>query len=195
MNMNNNSPSDFQYDEFVVDDSMIRSVMFDDRVSPSVPNAEPIASHEHYPNRDAEFLNGLQEVDEAIKEYGNMMITEILTPFDFGFDYEKGDKENRNRLEEAMNKLEKVFAEDIVVPGSPLEECKRCNDGVRIKAYWADPEYDERGRRMEIHILVHVCKHTFPNYDVPQIIVLCMKRGGDIFQYLDIMKQIKSKIE
>jgi len=151
---------------------------------------------EEYSKNDAECLKGLQELDEAKKENEYMPISvEMWVPFDFGFDHENGDKDSRNRLEETMTKLEKIIAEDIVIPGCPLAECKRAKDGVRIKAYWAEPEYDERGRRVENHILLHVCKYTFPDYDTPQIVVLCRKRGGDIFLHIDIVRQLKALIQ
>ena len=146
---------------------------------------------EEYSKNDAECLTGLQELDEAKKENEYMPISvEMWVPFDFGFDYEKCDKDNRNRLEETMTKLEKIIAEDIVVPGCSLAECKRAKDGVRIKAYWA-----EHGEDLQNHILLHVCKYTFPDYDTPQIVVLCRKRGGDIFLHIDIVRQLKALIQ
>ncbi len=193
--MNNNySQSDVPFDEFVVDESMIRSVMYGEDLSTDDLSTEDLSNKDQRNNPDAEYVKDLRELDDVLKEQGHQAIAELWTPYDFGFDYERGDKDNRNRLEEAMTKLEKVLSEDIVVPGCALAECKRTKDGVRIKAYWAEPEYDERGRRAENHILLHACKYTFPNYDVPQIVVLCIKRGGDIFPHIDIVKQLKEKI-
>jgi hypothetical protein len=148
---------------------------------------------DNYVENDAECLKQLQEYDEVMK--GNQYSAEMWVPFDYGFDHENGDKDNRNRLEEAMTQIEKMLAEEIVVPGCQLAECKRAKDGVRIKAYWAEPEYDERGRREENHIMLHLCKYTFKEINVPQIILLCSKRGGDIFPHLNIVKQLKEKIE
>jgi hypothetical protein len=156
---------------------------------------------DEYVAHDTECLKQLQEFDEVNKENKYMPISgEMWVPFDYGFDHEKGDKDRRNRLEEAMAKLEQVLAEEIVVPGCQLARCKRSKDGVRIKAYWAEPESNEygsneRGRRTENHILLHLCKYTFKEVNVPQLIVLCSKRGGDIFPHLDIVKQLKQKIE
>jgi len=157
---------------------------------------------DEYVAHDTECLKQLQEFDEVNKENKYMPISgEMWVPFDYGFDHEKGDKDRRNRLEEAMAKLEQVLAEEIVVPGCQLARCKRSKDGVRIKAYWAEPEEsneygsNERGRREESHIMLHFCKYTFKEVNVPQLIVLCSKRGGDIFPHLDIVKQLKEKIE
>ena len=132
--MNNNFPqSDIPFDEFVVEESMIRSVIYGDDLSEVQRN-----------NPDAEYVKDLRELDDVLKEQGHQAIAELWTPFDFGFDYERGDKDNRNRLEEAIAQIEKVLAEEI---------------------------------------------------NVPQIILLCSKRGGDIFPHLDIVKQLKEKIE
>ena len=151
---------------------------------------------DEYVTYDAECLEQLQDLDAVTNENKYMPISaELWVPFDFGFDYENCDNDNRNRLEDTMTKLEQVLADEIVVPGCSLAGCKRCKDGVRIKAYWAEPEYNERGRREENHILLHLCKYTFKEVNVPQIIVLCRKRGGDIFSHLDIVKQLKQKIE
>jgi hypothetical protein len=147
---------------------------------------------DEYVKNDTECLKQLQEFDEVKKE--NQYSVEMWVPFDYGFDYEKGNKDCRNRLEESMNKLEQILHE-IIVPGSSLAKIKRSKDGVRIKAYWAEPDYDELGRRTENHIILHLCKYTFKEVNVPQIIVLCGKRGGDIFQHMDIVKQLKHKIE
>ena len=158
------------------------------------------AHPDEYVTHDMECLKQLQEFDQVKKENIYMPISaEMWVPFDYGFDHENGDKDKRNRLEEAMTKLEQVLHE-IVVPGCPLADCKRAKDGVRIKAYWAEPESNEygsneRGWREENHILLHFCKYTFEEINVPQLIVLCSKRGGDIFQHLDIVKQLKQKIE
>ena len=154
------------------------------------------AHPEKYVTHDTECLKQLQEFDEVKNGNEYMPISaEMWVPFDFGFDHENGDKDIRNRLEETMTKLEQILADEIVVPGCPLAECKRCKDGVRIKAYWAEPEYDERGRRVENHILLQVCKYTFTDMNVSQLIVLCSKRGGDIFPHMGIVKQLKEKIE
>jgi len=151
------------------------------------------AHPDEYVENDAECLKQLQEFDEVKNE--TQYSTEMWVPFDYGFDHENGDKDNRNRLEETLTKLEQILAEEIVVPGCHLAECKRSKDGVRIKAYWAEPEYDECGRRTENHILLHICKYTFKEVNAPQLIVLCSKRGGDIFPYIDIVKQLKQKID
>ena len=161
-------------------------------------NSEPtpmptlFAHPDDYVTHDAECLKELQEMGDAMKEYNSIEITDMRAPFDFGFDHENGDKDRRNRLEETVTKLEKVLAEEIVVPGCTLAECKRSKDGVRIKVYWAGYGEDSR---VQNHILLHVCKYTFKEVNVPQIMVLCKKRGGDIFPYIDIVKQIKQKIE
>jgi len=155
------------------------------------------AHPDEYVTHDMECLKQLQEYDEVMNGNGKEYMpisAEMWVPFDYGFDHENGDKDKRNRFEETMTKLEQVLHE-IVVPGCPLAECKRAKDGVRIKAYWAEPEYDERGRREENHIMLHLCKYTFKEVNVPQLIVLCSKRGGDIFPYMDIVKQLKQKIE
>jgi len=160
------------------------------------------AHPDEYVTHDKECLRQLQEYDEAMSGDGNEYMpisAEMWVPFDYGFDHENGDKDKRNRLEEAMAQIEKVLAEEIVVPGCQLAGCKRSKDGVRIKAYWAEPESNEygtneRGWREENHILLHLCKYTFEEINVPQLIVLCSKRGGDIFQHQDIVKQLKQKI-
>jgi len=156
-----------------------------------------VAHPDEFANYDAECLKKLLELNAVVK--GNQytpVSAKIWVPFDFGFDLENdANSDNRNRLEETLNQLEKVLAEDIVVPGCQFAGCKRANDGVRIKAYWAEPAYDERARRTEIHILLHLCKFTFKEVDVPQIIVLCAKREGDIFQYVDIVRQLQTVIE
>ena len=172
--------------------TLFEPTLFEPTLFANVGFAHP----DEYVEKDAECLKQLQEYDEVMKENKYMPISaEMWVPFDYGFDHENGDKDNRNRLEEAMAQIEKVLADEIVVPGCHLAECKRAKDGVRIKAYWAEPEYDERGRRTENHILLHICKYTFNEVNVPQLIVLCSKRGGDIFPHQDIVKQLKQKIE
>lgn len=138
----------------------------------------------------------LQDVETVMKEYDPITISELWVPLDFGSD-----------CEDVMTKIEKILAEDIVVPGCQFAQCKRCKDGVRIKVYWAEPESNEYGsneygsneyrRREENHILLHFCKYRSPfkGIDIQQIVVLCKKRGGDIFPYIDIVKQLKQKIK
>jgi len=128
----------------------------------------------------------LQDVETVMKEYDPITISELWVPPDFGSD-----------CEDVMTKFEKILAEDIVVPGCQFVQCKRCKDGVRFKAYWAEPESNEYTRREENHILLHFCKYISPfkGIDIQQIVVLCKKRGGDIFPYIDIVKQLKQKIK
>jgi hypothetical protein len=133
----------------------------------------------------------LQDVETVMKEYDTITISELWVPLDFGSD-----------CEDVKTKIEKILAEDIVVPGCQFAQCKRCKDGVRLKAYWAEPECNEYGsneyrRREENHILLHFCKYISPfqGIDIQQIVVLCKKRGGDIFPYIDIVKQLKQKID
>ena len=185
--MNFPPPMPTLFDPTLFEPTLFEPTLFEPTSFEKVGFAHP----DEYVEKDAECLKQLQEYDEVMK--GNQYSAELWVPFDYGFDHENGDKDNRNRLEEAMTQIEKMLQE-IVVPGCQLAECKRAQDGVRIKAYWAEPDYDERGRREENHIMLHLCKYTFKEVNVPQLIVLCSKRGGDIFPHLEIVKQLKQKI-